>query len=445
MKRRQHLNLYAIPLILFLVGPLPFVFVFYPQAIMPLLKLCYLIPVVYLGVYGFKAYRNTAPTDYNRPSLWQALGVIGLIVLAQLWLAMGFASQTLLIYKLGSQHHFYSDSVKQVFQHVHLSTFMDKLIIFPGLFIVMSLLLMRQAYRRFNLSDFMAPKSRSMPSIHTRIVRRFLQTNTFWFISLMITFTAYTIAHLIMPSLIILHQPHLTYLLIGLFILTVYVPAIKNRLIHFRQRQQSLQFLGIIILTLVINYCLIQWLINNLPTHAQQTDLLKEHYQFLASLQSPASMALWFFGWWLCGLFLPVSALMPYIQRHHALTLIIGALVLPTLISLSWHYWMSPIDLLTQINSTTLTQLILIGQIIFAVGWGILLMMPRSFSACLWFGYFPKKPQQKTRATPPQHLVLTTALITFLIGVFNLTSLPLLAIPGYIAVYILIQLSIKTS
>lgn len=443
MKQRQHLKLYATPLIIVLVIFVPFIFMFYPQAVMSLLRLCYLLPVVYLGAYGYQAYRNRSQTAHDYPSLWRVLGIIGLIMLIQVWLAMGFASQTLLIYKLGLQHHFYSHSVKQAFDHIHLSTFMDKLIIFPGLFITMVLLLMRQAYNQFNAADFMAPRSRPILPFHTRVVRRFLQTNTFWFISLMITFIAYTIAHLIMPSLTILQQPHLTYLLIGLFTFTLYAPAIKNRLKNFRQRQQTLQFLGIFILTLVINYVLIQWLINNLPTHAQHSDLLKQHYQFLASLQSPAGIALWFFGWWLCGLILPLSALMPYIQRHHPFTLMIGALLLPTAMSLGWSNWVSQIDLLHQFNPTTMTHFILIGQILFAVGWGVLLMMPHSSSACLWFGYFPKNPQ-KPRATPPRHLALTTALITFLIGVFNLTSIPLLAIPGCLSVYVLIQLSIKT-
>lgn len=446
MKQRQKLQLIAIPTIIILVVAAPVLVFLKPDLISKLFWACFALPLVYLVAHAYFFGGSSVKTNSPQANWPQTLGLISIIILIQLWLGIGFISQTLLIIKLSLNNHYFHDFVTTTLQQYTTHPLIKLLPLFPGLFMGVILLLIKQAKLYFpQKADFLSPitqrQESTIPKPQTRIIRRFLQMNHLMFLAIALVFISITIIWLILPNNQIWSYPSFTYLLVGLFIITTQLPDLRARLHHFHQRRQPLLLLGSLLILLVINAVLVHLLTQYIYTQPFTGELITKNYEFIAGLQSPQTLNIWFYGWWLCAMVLPLSYVTHYTIKHKTLSILIATVILPSIVTLL-SLWLSPSNWSVWHNPQQIDNLIITGQALFAIGWSIFLVAPRSHAANLWFGYFAK-PTPKTRAIPAKQLSFIIALIWFLQGIFGLTSLSLIGILGTLNIYTFCVLAYK--
>ena len=407
-----------------------------------------ILSVIYLASQLIVKQDHTSIKQQGLPTVKSILGTLLVIFVIELWLCMGFIAQTLLILKIGYHTPHFHSSIDHILNQLSTKHLMQISPLFPGLFIAALILLMRQARQRFQQSDFLVPTNSpyktNLPTLHVRILRRLIQIITLCFIVTALNLIAIAIIQLLTPHNRLFNNIHLNYIFITLFLITTYLAEIRSRLYNSHQRRQPLLILGYLLILLIVNALLIYFLsqYSSIKPLQNTHKLIQANYRFLAHLQSPDTIMIWFYSWWICGAVLPFSFILPYINKQHSIVILLASLILPCglwLISLSWTPHLT--TLFQQPH--TLHNIIITGTAVFAAGWGMLLIAPRSHMACLWFGYFTK-PIQKTRAIPAQPLIMKVVLIWFLIWVFNVGSLVLLGIAGCLTLYVLSVLAYKT-
>ena len=435
MKQKRLLQIHAFTTIFLIILVIPLITVYFHRWVAIVsFSLCCVLPIIY---FALSSSYSAPPYDHSHRTNTNPLTIILIVSLLQIWLASGFIGQSLLILKMGQQHHYYHSFVNHIIQQLNPAPIVYGLVLCPGLLMAATIHLMQRAHQQFySQSDFLVPLTNRLekvsPHFATRLCRRVIQTCSFLFIGLAILFMGITIALLLKPNISVFNSPNFTYLLVAIFIITSLIQPLQKRFKAYHKRRQSFLILATSLVILILSILVVSFLINFAETQPMRSPMLTAYYHFMGRFQSQYTLVLWFISWWVIALSLPISLIITHIGQSRVVTLILASTWLPLLISLL--YWGQQAHINHYLQQGHYHSVITLSQALFAIGWSIILLAPGSYMATLWWGYFAH-PATKIRGAPTRHLVLIVALLTFLLGVFNLTAFNLFIIGSGFLIY----------